>query len=193
MADLAPIDIAAFWSRAGVSTPFQCWIWTGQKNDAGYGRFKRTMAHRVAYALIHGPIPEGLIVRHRCDNKPCCNPYHLLLGTNRDNSNDAMRRGRLAYGERSGKTKLTAADVSYIRQNPQGLKIGPLAAQFGVCKATISYIRSGRSWKMVGAEGFEPPTDAMSRRRSPAELSTQGSLNLVAGAYAPPAISDDPN
>ena len=180
MANLAPIDIAAFWSRVGVSTPFQCWAWTGRKSPHGYGRFRRTMAHRVAYELIHGPIPDGLIVRHRCDNKPCCNPYHLLAGTKRDNSNDAVRRGRLAYGERSGKTRLTIEDVSYIRQNPERMKIGELAARFSVCKATISYIRSGRSWKkVVGAGGVEPPTSAMSMPRSPAELSPQGFLNLV--------------
>ena len=156
MANLAPIDIAAFWSRVSVSTPFQCWPWNGPKNDAGYGRFKDTMAHRVAFALIHGPIPDGLIVRHRCDNKPCCNPQHLLVGTNQDNSNDAVERGQIARGERHGRTRLTAENVTYIRQNPQSLKITALAARFGVCKATVSYIRSGRSWKVVGPVGVEP-------------------------------------
>ena len=156
MADLAPIDIAAFWSRVDGSTPFQCWPWIGNKNGNGYGRFRGTMAHRVAYELIHGPVPDGLIVRHRCDNKPCCNPRHLLTGTAQDNSNDAMERGQIARGERHGRTTLTAEDVSYIRQNPDGLTITALAARFGIAKATVSYIRSGRSWKVVGPVGIEP-------------------------------------
>lgn len=185
MANLKPIDVAAFWSRVEGSTPFQCWPWTGQKNDKGYGRFRGTMAHRIAYELINGSIPEGEIVRHRCDNPPCCNPDHLLSGSHSDNTRDAVERGRLAYGERCGHTKLTAQQVAYIRRNPHKRKQADIAREFGVSESTVSYIRNGRSWKMVGAVGFEPTTSAVSRRRSPAELSALGMDMPIAEADAP--------
>lgn len=147
MADLSPIETARFWSRVSASTPFQCWPWTGRKNDRGYGRWGATMAHRVAYALVHGSIPDGAVVRHRCDNPECCNPDHLLIGTNAQNTADALERGRLARGGRHGNSRLTPEQVEIIRRNPDGLKQVELARQFGVSAATISYIRSGRSWR----------------------------------------------
>lgn len=147
MADLTPIEVARFWSRVAASTDFQCWPWTGQKNEKGYGRFGETMAHRVAFELVHGPVPDGQIVRHRCDNPTCCNPGHLEPGSHKDNSADALERGRFAKGERHGNTKLTAEQVAYIRRNPDGLKQIALARQFGVSPSTLSYIRSGRTWR----------------------------------------------
>jgi hypothetical protein len=170
LADLTPIDVATFWSRVAGSTQFQCWLWTGRANDHGYGRFKDTMAHRVAYELVKGPIPAGLVVRHRCDNPPCCNPAHLEVGTPADNSKDAVQRGRLARGPRHGNTKLTESEVLQIRANPDRQTVTALAERYAVSKSTISYIRSGRSWKVVGAEGIEPSTSAVSRQRSSAEL-----------------------
>ena len=147
MADLTPIDIAQFWSRVTASTAFQCWPWTGRTNESGYGRFKDGMAHRVAYELINGPIPGGYVIRHRCDNPACCNPNHLLIGTSADNTADAVERGRLAIGERHGRTRLTEEQVHYIRRNPEGRTQATLARKFGVSPSTISYIRSGRNWK----------------------------------------------
>lgn len=134
----------------------------------GYGTFvARALggsfrAHRFAYALAHGPIPEGLHVLHRCDNPPCCNPDHLFLGTHADNVADMIAKGRNAKGERSGArrhpesvargeknghAKLTAAQVAEIRATPR--KIGTqhaLALRFGVSDATISMIVNGKVW-----------------------------------------------
>jgi hypothetical protein len=126
---------------------FQCWEWQGRKSDKGYGRFKKTRAHRIAYTLVHGPIPEGLIVRHSCDNPACCNPKHLLVGTHQDNMDDALERGRLAVGARHPRAKLTPESVAYIRRNPERMNLSELAAKFGVSKATVSYARSGRTWR----------------------------------------------
>jgi HNH endonuclease len=138
----------SFWDRVEVGAIEDCWLWTGAKSGRyRYGRYRGKRAHRLAYETLHGPIPCGMLVRHSCDNPPCCNPWHLILGTNKDNTGDAIERNRLARGEKHGKTKLTPEIVAYIRENPLGLAGCDLAVLYGVHEATISYIRSGRSWK----------------------------------------------
>lgn len=148
MADLTPIEIARFWSRVTHSTDFQCWDWQGRKNDSGYGRYKSKMAHRVAYESVNGPIPDGMIIRHTCDNPSCCNPRHLIAGTHQQNSDDCVERGRQAKGTRNGRARLTDAQVREIRST-QSETLASLADRFGVSRATISYVRSGRSYKYV--------------------------------------------
>lgn len=89
---------AAFWAKAEKTAG--CWIWTGDRHARdGYGRAqppgRRLMkAHRVAYELVHGPIPDGKVVMHTCDNPPCVNPAHLTVGTQLDNVNDMLAKGR---------------------------------------------------------------------------------------------------
>lgn len=76
----------------------ECIEWQGSRNRNGYGSVRaegRTwLAHRWAWVQVHGPIPEGLVVRHRCDNPPCVNVEHLEIGTHADNMRDAVERGR---------------------------------------------------------------------------------------------------
>src|SRR5690348_9330916 len=71
-----PSDRARFWAKVN-KTP-TCWLWTGKPNTKGYGRFginyRIVAAHRFAWEITNGPIPDGLAVLHRCDNPPCCNP-----------------------------------------------------------------------------------------------------------------------
>lgn len=95
--------ITRFWQRIE-QKPSGCWEWTGAR-DRGYGRLviarKMHRAHRLAYELVHGPIPDGLVVMHACDNPPCCNPNHLSVGTPLDNTRDmiAKQRGRRVSGD----------------------------------------------------------------------------------------------
>jgi hypothetical protein len=76
-----------------------CWIWTGEVTPNGYGRVerggKKLRANRVAWSIVNGPIPDGLFICHRCDNKLCVNPGHLYAGTHKENTRDAVERGRL--------------------------------------------------------------------------------------------------
>ena len=83
-----------FWKRVEKSD--DCWIWTGARNEKGYGNvWPSRKAHRVSWEMRYGEIPDGLFVLHECDNPPCVCPDHLFLGTNRDNIIDAIRKGRL--------------------------------------------------------------------------------------------------
>jgi hypothetical protein len=76
----------------------ECWVWTSKHNDLGYGmlmvNYQRWYAHRLAWTLANGPIPDGLCVLHRCDNPPCVRPAHLFLGTRTDNAKDRDQKGR---------------------------------------------------------------------------------------------------
>src|SRR5262245_839701 len=129
----------AFWGSADMSGgPDACWLWRGSVFQHGYGRRKISgvtwQAHRLAWALRNGSIPDGLWVLHRCDVPLCVNPAHLFLGTVLDNNRDALRKGRAAVGERAPAAKLTAEDVQRIRREYAEGDGGTrtLAARYGV-------------------------------------------------------------
>lgn len=104
-----------FWSRVKKSDG--CWEWTGPRKNSRshYGAFfpkqgEHWAAHRYAYTLAHGPIPDGLLVCHRCDNPPCVRPDHLFLGTDRANHDDMVSKGRHAHGPtHAARMKIVAA------------------------------------------------------------------------------------
>src|SRR4030043_361681 len=85
-----------FWNK--VNKTDDCWIWTAYCNKKEYGCFKfqdkSELAHRVSWIIHNGPIPNGLHVLHKCDNPPCVRPDHLFLGTDKDNANDRISKGR---------------------------------------------------------------------------------------------------
>ncbi len=129
-----------------------CWLWKGHTDKRNrYGTLKvngRTVkAHRFAWELENGPIPAGLVVRHRCDNTLCVNPHHLELGTQLDNVRDSINRGRFhrARGERSGKATLTDAQALEIRSRHRRRRVtyAMLAAEYGVSYSTIQNICRG--------------------------------------------------
>lgn len=126
-----------------------CWLWFGSQRGKGYGGVningKTENAHRVSYRAFRGPL-NGLHVCHRCDNPLCVNPDHLFLGTNRDNSLDRERKGRMPHhrGENGSAAKLTEADVLFIRQSKEPLQA--LARKFGVAWITVKSAKTGVTW-----------------------------------------------
>lgn len=129
----------------------KCWIWLGTTRR-GYGRCGvNIQAHRYSYELHKGTIPDGLKVLHTCDTPSCVNPDHLYVGTNKDNSQDAVRRGRIAHGERQGSSKLTAKDITAIRSMfATGYYTRKdIAKVFKVSASSVALIVAGKTWRHV--------------------------------------------
>jgi hypothetical protein len=129
-------------ARPALNARSRCVEASGPLTNAGYVSRHDGLAHRVAFERVNGPIPDGMMVLHSCDNRRCINPAHLRLGTHDDNMRDRLDRGRTAKGERHGRAKLTDEQAEYIRRAP--LSARALAEDFGVTKATIFAIRAGR-------------------------------------------------
>lgn len=136
-----PELLRAAWSDRYVVSERGCHEWTRGLTGRGYGQLKfggkQRGAHRVAYELFVGPIPEGRLVRHRCDNRCCVNPDHLELGTYAENMQDKMERGRWRGG-RKAKFPGPLWPVFLRRLNELGMSQARLAAKFGVDPSTIS-------------------------------------------------------
>jgi hypothetical protein len=141
--------------------PDRCWLWTAAKKVKGYGQVnvggKNRRAHREAYEAVNGPIPDGLVVRHKCDAPACVNPDHLELGTNADNTRDMMERGRNRCGRLKGSahamSKLAEVDIHHIRaayvfRHPE-LGSTALGRKHGVSRATIGLIVSRKIWRHI--------------------------------------------
>lgn len=109
---------------------------------------KRSLAHRLAYEQAFGEIPEGLIVRHKCDNPNCINPNHLELGTHEDNVKDRVERSRSAKGSNNGRAKLSEEDIRYIRNNDIHSNT-ELSKMFKVDPKAIRDIKNFKTWKHV--------------------------------------------
>ena len=156
-----PEQAALFWSRVEKRGPNECWPWIGISRSNGYGIVGRNqgniVAHRAAYVLCVGPIPDGLMACHKCDNRGCVNPNHLFLGTAKDNTHDMLAKGREAHGESHGIAKLTAAHAVRIRHLVRsGASVSAVAAAFGVCHETVRLIGLGKRWARAIHEYSQP-------------------------------------
>lgn len=145
-----------FWANTMPEPNTGCVLWMGAtsrpgfKTSVGYGELseggKVLRAHRVAWELTRGPIPDGLFVLHRCDVTCCVNPDHLFLGTNADNVADKVAKGRQPRGETSHRAKLTREDAHRILNTPgSSMRV---ASMFGVSHRTVLDIRNGSHWSV---------------------------------------------
>lgn len=142
-----------FWAKVKYGDDDACWPWLGKLGTDGYGKFwvSGTSKHasRVAWELTNGPVPtETPLVLHRCDNPPCCNPAHLFLGTQEENSRDMVQKGRSTSGERHPSARLTAADVVTMRAARRaGATLRELAAAYGVSDTHVSAVCRRVLWQ----------------------------------------------
>jgi hypothetical protein len=151
-------DVSArFWAKVDKSG--ECWIWTAchflRDGRPTYGMFsfggRLRPASRVAWELVHGQIPQGLMVRHSCDNRGCVRPEHLSLGTHQDNMNDMVSRGRAARGQENVNGRFTADQVRGIRRRvANGERTTDLAREYGVSQGAIWFI--GARWRYKWVE-----------------------------------------
>lgn len=134
-----------------------CWLWIGTVGRDGYGLCrdgnKRRLyrrAHRLAFETWVGPIPNGMVVMHVCDNPLCINPQHLRAGTFAENRLDCINKGRHAFGERSHKAKLNPGVVRDIRRRVHSGEPGiSVAKSLGISNNTVSRVARRVTWKHV--------------------------------------------
>jgi len=159
---------ARFWQHVNLTG--DCWLWTANRQKAGYGRFwaegATVSAHRFAYVLAYGVIPTGMDVCHRCDNPSCVRPSHLWLGTHDDNMADKTAKGRAPKGDGNGSrthperlqrgeqhhgAKLTTPEVVAIRalHAAGGMTYTAIGRRYGMDPTTISDIVRRHIWVHV--------------------------------------------
>lgn len=163
---MMPDQNARFWSKVDrESSPRGCWLWTGTKNRAGYGRFnvrgRPVQSHRFVLILTVGAIPRDKIVCHACNNPSCVNPAHLRIGTLRDNALDSIaiktwpnyKYPGLFRGTKNGRSKLTEVSALDVVGKYKDVSARSLAKHYGVHSSTIDDVRSGVTWSF--ATGIE--------------------------------------
>ena len=174
---ITPQDIQRFWSKVdktpGHGPDGDCWQWQPRVSGQGYGSLtirkdsavRVVLAQRLAYFLRFGQWPADMCVLHKCDNRRCCNPAHLQLGSLAENIADMVAKDRqakgdrcasrkyperVARGERGGMAKMTADQVKEMRQlRATGVIYRELAHKFGLCIATTSEICTRKTWAHV--------------------------------------------
>ena len=148
-------DVLEKLTSRSEARPDGCREWVRGRDQDGYGILRvngRTRrAHRISWEAASGmPVPLGQVVRHACDNPPCIESSHLILGTTAQNNRDREARGRSddRRGDRCPTAKLTWPDVREIRRLiAKGATHKSLAAPFGVSREAISLIARGERWK----------------------------------------------
>jgi len=146
-------DLQRFFKKVFINSNRMggCWEWQACVTRVGYGQLKfkerQVGVHRLSYEHFNGSIPEGTLVLHKCDIRNCVNPSHLFLGTNQDNMNDKINKGRHAYGETSGQSKLTEAQVQDI-YNASGT-FRDIAKRYNISHVQVCNIKNKKTWKHI--------------------------------------------
>ncbi len=142
-------DLERFWRLVHVGKLDECWTFINKKSGRPTFYFdgKHLGAHRFSFWIHTGIWPGELQILHSCDNKACINPHHLFLGTQNDNVQDCVRKGRIAYGERHGNAKLTEDDIHVIRTS--NTNRAQLAVEYSVSNVTIGAIIRRVAWRHV--------------------------------------------
>jgi DNA-binding transcriptional regulator YiaG len=161
-----------FWEKVNKDGPIpehkpelgNCWVWIGGLKWNGYGYAYNTSAHRYAYAITFGPIPKGLCVCHKCDNRACVRPDHLFLGTQKENLRDMLDKGR------SPIVKLKEEDVRAIIQLSSTHTYKQIAEKFNISTSSVGEIMRGASWKKV--------TGGLHRRKKMGKLTPEDVVEI---------------
>jgi hypothetical protein len=153
-------EVKALWGKkrpiSFIINSNGCFLCTSHRNMKGRGPYsypqvkikgKQRNLSRVIYEMIYGPIPPGMVVRHKCDTPLCINPAHLELGTTADNVADKVARNRQAKGSQIGASRLTEAQIVEIRSSE--MPAVELAEKLKVHPATVWRVRQGVIWKHV--------------------------------------------
>lgn len=154
-----------FWRHVEKRGEDECWLWrgAGAASGPGYGRFRpgprdvpMIGAHVFSWRIANcRDVPTGHFILHSCDNPSCVNPSHLCLGTPRDNTQDAMRKGRMknyfknGFNSRRGRGPVKLNDEAVRAIRASGSTSGLLASHYGVDRSLIQRIRNGKAWKHV--------------------------------------------
>jgi hypothetical protein len=157
--DKTPIEVHLLRKLLGAIRRLEngCWVCdAAYQMNQGYTEVKigrgskgifRECVHVLSYKHFHGPIPDGMLVCHSCDFRPCCNPEHLFTGTHLDNQSDMANKDRVAFGSKHYAAKLTEADIVEIYHlGRMGMLHREIAEQFGVSRSRIGTILSGKDW-----------------------------------------------
>jgi hypothetical protein len=152
--DLGDAFLARFWAKVAI-VQGECWLWQAGTDGKGYGvigyRYRVLLAHRVAYSIHHGSVPQALVL-HECDVQRCCNPDHLHLGDHDRNMAEASERSRLPrrLGAANHMAKLTQEQADELRSLYGTLNKSQLSRRFGVSCPVVRKILRGESYPVQG-------------------------------------------
>jgi len=139
--------------KIDIGDPDECWEWTAALNNKGYPMInyegKVQLATRLIYRTVNGPLESEECILHFCDEPACCNPRHLQKGSQLDNIEDCVSKGRNARGQKHNFAKLTEADVLAIRADPRNHN--QTAKAYGISRETVRNIRQRRTWQHLPA------------------------------------------